>query len=521
MSHRLALGIVCSALVLTPLLTGCSKTAPTSNPAKQLRIGFAMTLNDPYWQNMRLGALDEAAKHGVAVTILNAEEDVQKQAQQVNDLIAQSVDLICLVPMKPDGLVNSVRALNAVIFDFVVRVRSGYEAPTLVRNIFSLIAFTVFFLLIFNRIYSEVNLGALFTTSAIFGVIIGLALQDTLGNFFAGISLHADRPFQVGDVIVVGQQKHTGVVEGITWRAIKIRTFQNHIVLVSNSNAAREAIEVAPRHNLNARLIFFSTLYSDSPAKTIHIVREAVRDADNVSQKIVPIVRIRNLGDSSIEWEIKYWLEDYAKYNDTDALVRQRVWYALRRSGLTFAFPTRTLHVERRAISKRDGAAEGITDRLAAVDVFAPLSTEEVQQLADAAIWHVFAPGETLIRAGDQGSSMFVVHNGRVQVQVSENGRTRPVALLTEGDFFGEMGLFTGEPRTADVVALDETEVLEIRHQAMRKLFETNPSLAESISWTIAERRAALDASSQQPAQVSIEESAGLLASIKRFFGLR
>jgi small-conductance mechanosensitive channel/CRP-like cAMP-binding protein len=415
----------------------------------------------------------------------------------------------------------AVRALDTIIFDFVVRVRSGYEAPTLVRNIFSLVVFTVLFVLIFNRIYSEVNLGALFTTSAIFGVIIGLALQDTLGNFFAGISLQADRPFQVGDVIVVGQQKHTGVVEGITWRAIKIRTFQNHIVHVSNSNAAREPIEVAPRNNLNARLIIFGTLYSDSPAKTIHVVREAVRDADNVSQKITPIVRIRNLGDSSIEWEIKYWLDDYAKYNDTDALVRQRVWYALRRSGLTFAFPTRTLHVERKAIAKRDGAAEGIADRLAAVDVFAPLSPEEVQQLADAAIWHVFAPGETLIRAGDEGSSMFVVHNGRVQVQISENGRTRPVAVLAEGDFFGEMGLFTGEPRTADVVALDETEVLEIRHQAMRRLFETNPSLAESISWTIAERRAALDASSQEAAQVSIEESAGLLASIKRFFGLR
>src|SRR6266571_4363252 len=414
-----------------------------------------------------------------------------------------------------------VRAFNTILFDFVFRIRRGFEAPTLVRNVFSLVAFTILFVLIFNRIYSEVNLGALFTTSAIFGVIIGLALQDTLGNFFSGISLHADRPFQVGDVIVVGQQKHTGVVEGITWRAIKIRTFQNHIVLVSNSNAAREAIEVAPVNNLNARLVFFGTLYSDSPAKTIHVVREAVRDADNVSQRITPIVRIRNLGEFSIEWEIKYWLEDYAKYNDTDALVRQRLWYALRRSGLTFAFPTRTIHVVRKPIAKATGAAEGITDRLAAVDVFTPLSAEEIQQLADAAIGHVFAPGETLIHAGDEGSSMFVVHNGRVQVQVNEDGGVRPVAVLTECDFFGEMGLFTGEPRTADVVALDETEVLEIRHEAMRRLFETNPSLAESISWTIAERRAALDASSQQAARVSIEESAGLLASIKRFFGLR
>src|SRR6266850_2674693 len=415
----------------------------------------------------------------------------------------------------------SVRVVNAAIFDFAFRLRRGYEAPSLVRNIFTLVAFTLLFFVILKQIFAEVNLGALFTTSAIFGVIIGLALQDTLGNFFAGISLHADRPFQVGDVIVVGQQKHTGVVESITWRAIKIRTFQNHIVLVSNSNVAREAIEVSPRENLNARLVFFATLYTDSPAKTIHVVREAVRDADNVSEKITPIVRIRDLGDSSIEWEIKYWLDDYAKYNDTDALVRQRVWYALRRSGLTFAFPTRTLHLERKVTTRPITLEEQIADRLSAVDVFSPLSTEELRQLATATVGHVFAPGETLIRAGDEGSSMFVVHNARVAVQVADKNGPRTVAVLSEGNFFGEMALFTGEPRTANVVALEETEVLEIGHAAMKHLFETNPSLAESISWTIAERQADLAAGSAQASQASIQESAGVLASIKRFFGLR
>ncbi len=415
----------------------------------------------------------------------------------------------------------SIRVLNALLFDFAFRLRRGYEAPTIVRNIFTLVVFAIFFVLIFNKIYQEVNLGALFTTSAIFGVIIGLALQDTLGNFFAGISLHADRPFQVGDVIVVGPQKHTGVVEGITWRAVKIRTFQNHIVLVSNSTTAKESIEVCPRENLNARLVYFGTLYSDSPAKTIHVVREAIREADNVSQKITPIVRIHNLGESSIDWEVKYWLEDYAKYNDTDALVRQLIWYALRRANVTFAFPTRTLHLERRLPeSKISGPQKEIIDRLSAVDIFAPLSAEETEKLATATSRHVFAPGELVIRAGDQGSSMFVVHNGRVQVQVSDGGKPRPIAMLSEGAFFGEMALFTGEPRTANVVALEETEVLEIGHAAMKHLFETNPDLAESISWTIAERRAGLQATSQQVSESTEAESAGLLSSIKRFFGL-
>ncbi|HEY5402765.1 MAG TPA: mechanosensitive ion channel family protein [Pyrinomonadaceae bacterium] len=412
-----------------------------------------------------------------------------------------------------------VRGLSFLIFG-MFRLRRGFDAPTLVRNVFSIVAFSLLFLLIFTFEFPNANLGALFTTSAIFGVILGLALQDTLGNFFAGISLQADRPFQVGDVITVGTQRHTGVVEEISWRAIKIRTFQNHVVLINNSGAAKEPIEVCPRDNLNARLVFFNTLYTDSPAKTIHVVREAVRETDNVSARVTPIVRIRNLGDYGVEYECKYWLEDYAKYNDTDALIRQRIWYAFRRAGLNFAFPTRTLHIERKPgseIRETDGGA--IVERLSAVDIFAPLSVEETQMLALAAVRHVFAPGETVIRAGDPGSSMFVVHNGRVQVQVNENGRPRPVATLNEGDFFGEMALFTGEPRTANVVALEETEVLEIGHGAMKQVFDTNPDLVESLSFIMTERRQGL--ASQIDSQTgTTDESAGILSSIKRFFGI-
>jgi small-conductance mechanosensitive channel/CRP-like cAMP-binding protein len=412
-----------------------------------------------------------------------------------------------------------VRALNVLIFGLVFRFRQGFEAPTLVRNIFSIIAFTALFFLIFTLIFPDANLGAVFTTSAIFGVILGLALQDTLGNFFAGISLQADRPFQVGDVITVGVQRHTGVVEEITWRAIKIRTFSNHVVLISNSTAAKEPIEVCPRNNPNARLVFFNTLFTDSPAKTIHVVREAVREADNVSQKVSPIVRIRNLGDSSVEYEVKYWLDDYAKYNDTDALVRQRIWYAFRRAGLTFAYPTRTLLVERTTKAGQGGDGGAIVERLGAVDIFAPLSVEETAMLARAATSHVFAPGETVIRAGDPGSSMFVVHNGRVSVQISENRRARTVATLSEGAFFGEMALFTGEPRTANIVAIEETEVLEIGHAAMKLVFDTNPDLVESLSHIIAERRQGLVASADLTA-TNNDAGAGLLSSIKRFFGL-
>jgi CRP-like cAMP-binding protein len=164
-----------------------------------------------------------------------------------------------------------------------------------------------------------------------------------------------------------------------------------------------------------------------------------------------------------------------------------------------------------------DGGA--IAERLAAVDIFAPLSTEETEMLARASTNHVFAPGETVIRAGDPGSSMFVVHNGRVSVQLSENGRARTVATLSEGAFFGEMALLTGEPRTASIVAIEETEVLEIGHEAMKLVFDANPDLVESLSHIIGERREGLAASEDLSADDK-ERSAGIVASIRRFFGL-
>jgi hypothetical protein len=318
-------------------------------------------------------------------------------------------------------------------------------------------------------------------------------------------------------VIVVG--KHSGVVTSVTWRAVKIKTFSNHNVLLSNTSIAKESIEVCPRDNQNARLVFFSAAYTDSPVRVIHAVREAVREADNVLRYITPVVRIRGLGESGVDYEVKYWLSDYSRYNDTDALVRQRVWYAFRRAGINFAFPTRTLHLERKA--KTDGAqtdGSGFIERLSAVDIFAPLSSEETARLAGASVSHVFAPGELVIRAGDEGSSMFVVHSGRVSVQISDNGTPRTVAVLQDGDFFGEMALFTGEPRTANVVALEETEVLEIGHQAMKHLFETNPDLVDSLSHIIAERRVGLTAKPENE-EDGKQVSEGIIASIKRFFG--
>jgi len=440
-----------------------------------------------------------------------------KMADTATALLIQIFRIIKII-LWMSLIVSIIRFINQLIFSTALR---SNEISSLLRNIISIILYIVSFFVIFNSQYPNVDLAALFTTSTILGVIIGLALQDTLGNLFSGLAIQADQPFQIGDVIRI-DQKGEGVVENVSWRGVQIRTFQNKLVVISNSVLGKEIVEVAPRDNLNARLVFFNTLYGNSPAKTIQVVREVVRQVENVSQKIRPIVRVRNLGDNGLDFEVKYWLEDYSKYNDTDALIRQRIWYACQREQIEFAYPTRTLHIETKP---QEGVfvetSDDIFERLSNVPIFAPLSDEETRKLAGASLARVFAPGESIVRQGQTGNSMFVIHRGTVDIQLKEEGATKSLRKLREGDFFGEMGLLTGEPRTATVLAEEETEVLEINNLCLKPILEENPELAAALSQIIEERRLSFDKSETETEERKIHNKASVFNSIKKFFGLK
>lgn len=418
-------------------------------------------------------------------------------------------------------VVGLVRFFRQLITSTIYRNTSPGEISSIVKTILSVIIYIVSFFIIFQSYFPSVQLAPLFTGSTIIGIVVGLALQDTLGNLFAGLALQADQPFQVGDVVTISA-RGTGVVEAVSWRGVKIRTFNNRLLMISNAVLGKETIEVAPHGNLNARSVWFNSQYSDSPARTIQAVRDAVRQVENVSTKIRPVVRIRNLGDNGIDWEVKYWLDDYRAHNDTDALIRLRIWYVFQREKINFAYPTRTIHIEPKA---EDTGIEEVlnhtVERLNRVSIFSPLSGEEIERLANASKSRIYAPGEAIVRMGRDGNSMFVIIRGSVKVQVPEKDSLRTVNELHENDFFGEMSLLTGQPRSANVIAAEETEVLQIRKEALQPILEDNPILADAISGMVEVRKELLDAGKEENTDGVGSTTSGIVFSIKRFFGLR
>lgn len=403
-----------------------------------------------------------------------------------------------------------VRAVDYLAFDLISR-RRNVKAPVLLREIVSIFLFIILVVWASSFIFGEGKLTAFLAGGTVLAAVLGLALQETLGNLFAGLALAVEDSFAVGDVIRSGD--HIGIVEAVRWRGTRLRTFQNHIVIVPNSMLARAHLEIFPRHNLNARLLQIGIDYNVPPAVAMSVLQQAASHVDGVSTQIPAIARIGGFGDSSVLYEIKYFMADYSERDRIDADIRKAVWYALRRNAIPIPFPIRT-HVQYKPPEAGVQTEMGqIVERLSRIDLLSPVSRDGLEAIAAATRVHTFAKGETILSHGTAGNSMFVVYSGNVSIQVGDS----EVARLGEGDVFGEMALLTGESRTADVVALSDVTAIEITKDALQPVLRDHPDLAASISAKMAERRGGLDSlrnTSNEEAERTV------LSRIRHWFGL-
>jgi small-conductance mechanosensitive channel len=402
-----------------------------------------------------------------------------------------------------------VRGIDLVVFDVLASRRRNVSAPLLLREIVSILLYGIAFGLAMSLIFKYSVTGFL-ATGTIVAAVLGLALQETLGNLFAGIALHLEDSFSPGDVVRSGEQ--FGIVEAVRWRGTHLRTFNNNRIIVPNSVLARERLEVFPRSNFNARVLQVGIDYHAAPATVIDVLTQAASHVDGVVQEMPCLARLAAFGDSAVTYEIKYFTADYSMRDRIDADIRKAVWYALRRNGIPHGLPIRAMHSYEAPAQRLHPEPEEIRRRLAGVDILSPIAPDVQQTIADASRVHLYSKGETIIRHGTEGDSMFIVHHGSVSVRVDD----AEVARLGPGDFFGEMALLTGEHRTADVVALTDVVAVEIAKDALQPVLRDVPELAAAISARIVERRNTLDA---RPA-AEPDEQASMLSRIKAYFGL-
>jgi CRP-like cAMP-binding protein len=300
---------------------------------------------------------------------------------------------------------------------------------------------------------------------------------------------------------------------------------EGNVLLVPNSIASRERLEVYPRPGRPiARTLHVGLEYQQPPARAREALEAAGRDLPGIASYPEPIAYVKKFDDYSVVYELRYWLEDYARFLELDSQIHERVWYRLDREDIRIAYP---LHRQWRyeagsiAAPSRRGAIE---KAISNVDLFALLSDEARARLADGALERRYAAGETVVREGDRGSSMFVIEAGRLGVSAHGTvGQSQKLAVLEAGAAFGEVSLLTGDARTATVRALTEATLLEIDKATLAPILRENPSIVGLLELTMQERRKraadALQAARGDEADRT-EDRAPLRQRIARFFGL-
>ena len=420
------------------------------------------------------------------------------------------------------GAVGVLRLLDGLIFGFI-RWRGRHGLPRILR---SLLVWTVTFLCIavVMRVEYKMDLSSLFATSALLSVVLGFALQETLGNLFAGLTLHAEQPFETGEWVSFG--KYTGRVLDVGWRSTRLLTADDDELLVPNSLISREVVVNHMRPHLTDVIELLVPIDLDvTPARAKAALLEAVRSCALVLAAPEPRVQLASFSDNAASYRVRFMTSGYHMERAALDQVQEAIWYGLRREAIDMPYPQTTLSFRERAAEaddrrRREHLAEA-EDLLGRIDFVKAMNEAARHTLAERARFLEYGPGQAIVRQGEQGDTLFLVARGEVAVQVTTEGGEKEVARLGRGALFGEMSVLTGEPRSATVMSVGDAALLGIQRDAFHQIIAAEPELAQRLAEVITRRKLALDAVRAEAVPAMEKETASLLGRIGAMFGFK
>jgi small-conductance mechanosensitive channel len=365
----------------------------------------------------------------------------------------------------------------------------------------------------------------LFTTSAIITAVLAFSMQDTLGNVLGGVTLQLDNSLRVGDWVRVDDV--SGRVTDVHWRYTAIETRGRELVIVPNGWLMKNRFTVL-RAPLDAplawrRSVQFNIDVNAEPDAVIYALEQAVLDSEiaNVLTDPRPSAILNEVASGYCRYTLRYWLGDPRFDDPSDSAVRVHALAALSRAGIRLGVPLE----ERLAIKENDSwraaqqqrESERRLDAIRRTDLFANLPDEEQKMLAAHLVHAPFSAGDFITHQGAVAHWLYLIIRGEAQVVADgPNGRLQ-VATLHDGAIFGEMGMLTGEARSASVVAVTAVDCYRLDKAGFAKVLEQRPEVAAEMTAIVAARnaeRGLLLAKAGQP----VVNNEDLLGRIRKFF---
>ena len=398
------------------------------------------------------------------------------------------------------GVWLAIRLMDLLVWERWVPRWLGVRAPGLLRQFVAVLLVALVVAVLLSRTWG-MALSAVLATTGVLGIVLGLALRNILADFFSGIALNIEKPFDLGDFVLLrvrGQRDPlAGTVREINWRSTRLLTPEDNLVSTPNSVVAGAIVENLSYPSPVSELELDLTLDWDVPqARAERVLVAAVTEAWALGATAgdrPPKLRMCRMDGGGIGWRVVYLLDPRlrgkgaARHTLLACMHRHLRVVGLRPSALPVANGMAPALLS--ALRDHDV----VTDRglvLGEVALLRSLSDVERQQLADCLRVRTLAPGEAAVSAGDPGNSMFVVAEGALDVSLGAGESARRVNVLGPGSAFGELALFTGDPRSATVRALCPSVVYEIDRAHLLPLMSQRASMVDELSTAVAQYQA-------------------------------
>ncbi len=248
-----------------------------------------------------------------------------------NERLASYLGISTLI----SGAIVFVKVSRILMFEYLFLGHMREGVPLLIVNLFSLLLSIGIAGWFATEIFG-IKLAPLLATSAVFSLIMGLALQDTLGNLFAGVALQLDKPYEIGDWIEVVQGGSTwvGQVEEISWRATTLIGLWDELLILPNRvMATAEISNFSARNSPIWRAQAFRIPYTADLADVKKVIARAVANVDGVRTSPPPFIWIRETTESWVLFRCSYTIDDYSHQFRIGSNVITAVVEELKKSG--------------------------------------------------------------------------------------------------------------------------------------------------------------------------------------------
>lgn len=439
---------------------------------------------------------------------------------QTGPLDMSNVERIFVGLAKVVWWTNAAWSLVSVVRVFLIFERQPRESRLLqdlivgiiyVGAVLSVIAY------VFNA-----PVGTLIATSGVFAIILGLALQSTLGDVFSGIALNLSKSYGIGDWLSLGNGIEGRVVE-TNWRATHLLNGANDLVVVPNSDLAKARLTnlSSPQrsHGVSLRVRFKPTR---APSAMGEVMRAVLLSSNSILSTPEPTAEAKAVDASGVEMELSFRVSSIAAVGPARSEILDLVYRHAKASSLEFAAPA-TAGLAPAARPDNEEPVGRPTPRLLldAISLFASLSDDEKDTLAQTMTRRGFRKGEIMAIQGSVPKSLMIMRGGVATVTRHDRGNDTELRRLAPGDFFGEGGLLTGAGEPGTVKALTAVIVYEITQDGIAGLLHDRPSMADELGMLLA-RRSGVGLSRQEAASETVHtvSVARLAERIRHLFQL-